>query len=65
MKNYVIVWKCNKWQHYEKLEDKYRETFSTYFKGCENLTDLFNRMIHFLAKFENGFYLEISSITEV
>lgn len=65
MKNYEVVWKCNKWEHYEKLEDKYRETFTSYFKGCENLIDLFNRMIPFLAKFDNGFYPEIISITEV
>ena len=65
MKDYLVVWKCNKWEHYEKLEDKYRETYTAYFKGCENLVDLFNRMHHFLAKFDNGFYPEISSITEV
>ena len=65
MKNYEVVWKYNKWEHYEKLDDKYRETFTSYFEKCENLVDLFNKMIPFLAKFDNGFYPEINSITEV
>ena len=65
MKNYEIVWKYNKWEHYEKIEDKYRETCTSYFKGCENLVDLFNRLHSFLSKFDNGFYPEIISITKV
>ena len=65
MKNYEIVWKYNKWEHYEKLADKYRETYTSYFEGCENLIDLFNKMIHFLDNFDTGLYPEIISITEV
>lgn len=65
MKDYIVVWKCNKWGHYEKLEDKYREVSTSHFKQCKNLVDLFNRMLPFLAKFDNGFYPEIISITEV
>ena len=65
MKDYFVVWKCNKWSHYEKLEDKYREVYTSYFKTCENLVDLVNRVHNFLAKFDNGFYPEIISITEV
>lgn len=65
MKDYVVVWKCNKWEHYEKLDDKYREASTSHFEQCKNLVDLFNRMLHFLAKIDEGFYPEIISITEV
>lgn len=66
MKNYEIVWKCNEWAHYEKLEDKYRKVYTSLFKQCKNLVDLVNRLHTFLSTFfDNGFYPEIISITEV
>ena len=65
MKNYEIVFKYNKWEHFEKLWDKYRETNTEYFMECENLIDLFNKLHSFLSKFDDGLYPEIISITEV
>lgn len=65
MKDYEVVWKCNKWGHYEALEDKYRDVYTSYFKSCENLVVLVNRVHILLSKYDNGFYPEIISITEV
>lgn len=65
MKDYVVVWECNKFCSHYKLDNKYRKLNESKFDNCHNLAVLFNRINHFLEIFENGFFPEVISIREV
>ena len=65
MKNYIVVWECNKFACTTKLDIDCRELHESTFNGCYHLADLFNRVGKFMKTFENGFYPEVISIDEI
>ena len=65
MKDYIVVWECNKFAYHSKLDNEFRKINESKFNGCYHLADLFNRINDFLKIFENGFFPEVISIKEV
>lgn len=63
MKEYIVVWKCNKFGSDVKLEDDYRKLNESRF-NCYHLADLFNELNAFLEKFKD-FFPEVISISEI
>ena len=65
MKDYIVVWECNKFSYHSKLGNEFRKINESKFDGCYHLADLFNRINDFLKIFENGFFPEGISIREI
>lgn len=65
MKDYIVVWECNKFAFPSKLNDDCRNLYESKFNGCYNLADLFNRINKFLKTFEDSFFPEVINIREV
>ena len=65
MKNYIVVWECNKFGFHSKLGEDCRVLHETHFDNCYHLADLFNRTNEFLKTYEKAFFPEVISIREV
>ena len=65
MKDYIVVWECNKYAFHSKLGNECRKIYESKFDGCYALEDLFNRINKFLKPYENGFFPEVVRIIEV
>lgn len=65
MKDYIVVWECNKFASPSKLGSDCRKLNESRFNGCYHLADLFNRLNKFMKTFENGFSPEVIDIKEV
>lgn len=65
MKDYIVVWECNKFAFHSKLDDKNRKIHESKFNCCYHLEDLFNRLNKFLKPYENVFFPEVIRIIEV
>lgn len=64
MKNYIVLWECNNWASFNKLDAKYRESIESKFNSCCNLADLFNRINKHLEILGKDFYPEVIDIRE-
>lgn len=65
MKDYIVVWDCNKFAFHSRLDGDCRELHESKFNGCYHLADLFNRINKFMKTYENGLFPEVISIREV
>ena len=65
MKDYIVVWECNKFAFTQKLDNDCRNIHEIKFVRCYHLADLFNRLNKFLKIYEKGFFPEVISIREV
>lgn len=65
MKDYIVVWECNKFAFHSKLDNECRKLHESKFNGCYHLADLFNQINEFLKTYEKGFFPEVISIREV
>lgn len=55
MKTYVVVWECNKWGHFQKLEPDCRTS---------HIADLFNKLNAFLLTFQADYFPEVTMLYE-
>lgn len=65
MKDYIVVWECNKFAFHSKLGIECRNLYESEFRCCYALEDLFNRINEFLKPYEKGFFPEVIRIIEV
>lgn len=65
MKDYIVVWECNKFAFHSKLDNECRNLHESKFNGCYALEDLVNRINKFLKPYENGFFPEVIRIIEL